>query len=76
MNEMLEKLKTTPEIKRILYDTDLLIITLGYNDLLYHLALEENKNQNSLEKEMKEIEIVSEDEEPLGQEDQKNTESN
>ena len=55
IKETLERLKTTPEMKRELYETDILIITLGYNDLLYSLAREERKTKSTLQKEVEEI---------------------
>ena len=55
IKEVLLLLKETREIKRVLYDTDLLIITLGYNDLLEKIALLEEKNTNQLNIIIKEI---------------------
>ncbi len=46
-------LKQIPEIKKDLYDTDILILSLGYNDLMYALTIEEN------EKEMNIMTIIS-----------------
>lgn len=45
IKEVLLLLKETPELKRVLYDTNCLIITLGYNDLLERQSLEEDKTQ-------------------------------
>ena len=55
IKETLEEIKNIPELKRVLYDTDILILTIGYNDLLYGLSLEENKNYNTLQKITEEI---------------------
>ena len=38
-------LKTSPSLKRTLREADQVFITLGYNDLIYNLALEENNNE-------------------------------
>ncbi len=35
-------LKNTPEFKRKLYDSNLVIISLGYNDMLYNNIIEDN----------------------------------
>ena len=37
----LQSIQNTPNIKKDLYDTDVLVISLGYNDLLYRLSIEE-----------------------------------
>ena len=44
IKEVLLLLKNRPELKRVLYDTDCLIITLGYNDLLEKLAIQKEIN--------------------------------
>ncbi len=51
----LKDLKDNPNLKRILYDTDKLFLTLGYNDLLYSLATTENINQDKLDRVMNKI---------------------
>lgn len=48
-------IKQTPKIKKILSESDLLIITLGYNDLLYSLSIEESLTEQKFEKIMVEI---------------------
>lgn len=54
--ELLEKLKTNPKIKRNLLESHLIILNLGYNDLIYKLSLTENINKNTLQLRIKEIE--------------------
>ena len=49
-------LKQTPNIKKSLYDADLLILSIGYNDVLYALTLEENPSQIKIQKIMAQIE--------------------
>lgn len=48
-------LKQTRNIKKDLYDTNLLILSLGYNDVLYALSLEENPNQKQINSIMNQI---------------------
>ena len=48
IKQVLLKLKETPNLKRILYDTNLLVISLGYNDYLYELSLEEDITNSKL----------------------------
>lgn len=55
--ELLNNLKNTRPIKKDLINSDYLIITLGYNDLLYKLSLEDNLNNNKLNKIIKSIEL-------------------
>ena len=50
IKNILYTIKNTSSIKKDLLDSNILIITLGYNDLLYDLSLEENKNPYSLNK--------------------------
>ena len=42
ISNTLNLIKTNPNIKRCLYDSNILIITLGYNDILYNILVEEN----------------------------------
>ena len=54
--ELLEKVKTNPKIKRNLLESHLIILNLGYNDLTYKLALEDNVNYSILQKQLNKIE--------------------
>lgn len=54
IKESLNMIKKEPSIKRELREADLLIINLGYNDLLFKLAIEEKIDMNKI---MKEISI-------------------
>lgn len=51
----LDLIKQTSNIKKELSTTNLLILTLGYNDLLYSLSIEENLNEEKRKKIIKEI---------------------
>ena len=42
-------IENNPKIRRELIDSDILIITLGYNDLVYELTIEDNKNDYILD---------------------------
>ena len=55
IKEVLSKLKDTPNLKRVLYDTNLLVISLGYNDYLYSLSLEEEITNSKLNQILLEI---------------------
>ena len=44
IHDVLLLIKNTPDIKRTLYDTNILVLTLGYNDLLYSYATEDNSS--------------------------------
>ena len=55
IKETLKSLKNTPNIKRILYDTNILILTLGQNDLFYKISIEDNMNTQKLEKIVEDI---------------------
>lgn len=57
IKQIIKELEQSPKIKRVLTDTDILIITLGYNDLLEELSLTENISNSKLDKIIKEIEI-------------------
>ena len=53
--ELLEKIKTSPEVKRDIRESNILILNVGYNDLIYKLSLEKNLTQNLFQKRMNEI---------------------
>jgi len=55
IKETLNSLKNTPNMKRVLYDTNLLILTLGQNDLFYKISIEDNMNPQKLEKIVEDI---------------------
>ena len=57
INNTLFLIENTPKIRRELIDSDLLIITLGYNDLIYRISLEENINDKSLDRIINDIRI-------------------
>lgn len=48
IHELLEKIKTYPEIKRDLKEADILFLNIGNTDLLYKLSLEEEITSNRL----------------------------
>ena len=48
IKSILQTIKQTPNIKRTLSDTDLLILSLGTNDLVYALSLEDKKTPQKL----------------------------
>ena len=48
-------IKNTPNIKKVLSDSNLLIITLGYNDLLVSISMEEEMSPSKLNKILEEI---------------------
>ena len=56
IKEIKEQIKTNQEIKKDLSESHIIFITVGYNDLLYKLSLEENINQNKLTRIIDEIE--------------------
>lgn len=53
---MLETLKNNNSIKKDLSSTNLVILTLGYNDLIYKLNVNEDLNSSKLNRIIKEIE--------------------
>ncbi len=55
IKELLEKVKTNSKLKRDLRETHQLFLTVGYNDLLNKLSLEENLNNQTFTRIMKEI---------------------
>lgn len=42
LSNILQEVKNNPKIKRDLIDSHLLILSLGYNDLIYKISIEEN----------------------------------
>ena len=50
INNLLEKIKLEREIKRDLIESHILIISVGYNDLIYNLSLEDNINNHHFNK--------------------------
>ena len=56
IEELKEKIKTTPSLKKELSESHQLILNVGYNDLLYKLSLEQNNKNLNLNKNIKEIE--------------------
>ena len=56
IEELKEKIKTTPNLKKELSEAHQLILNVGYNDLLYKLSLEEYNKNSKLNKNLKEIE--------------------
>lgn len=62
IKELKEKISTTPELRRELMESHILFLTIGYNDLLYKLSMENqvriphfNKIIESIEKEYDEL---------------------
>ena len=55
INSVLLQIKSNPEMKRKIINSNLIIITLGYNDLVYNLAIEEKKDDITRNKIIKEI---------------------
>ena len=56
ISNLLEIIKTNPNIKKELTESHQLILHIGYNDLLYKLSLEEVKTNNGLNRIIKGIE--------------------
>lgn len=56
INNMLETIRNTPEIKSKLLNSDQVIINLGYNDLLFNMALTNQINNNEINKIISNIE--------------------
>ncbi len=56
IEELKEKIKTTPSLKKELSESHQIILNVGYNDLLYKLSLEQNNKNLNLNKNIKEIE--------------------
>ena len=55
ISNMLQLIKENPTVKRKLMDSNILIITLGYNDLIYSLTTEEKNSEYIRDKVIKEI---------------------
>ena len=55
VSNMLQLIKETPTVKRKLIDSNIIIITLGFNDLIYSLSTEEKNSEYVREKIVKEI---------------------
>ena len=53
---MLEKIKSNSAIKRDLIDSHLIMICLGYNDLVYKVSIERNMNNQKLNRIISDIE--------------------
>ena len=49
ITELLAKIKDTPELKKEIIEANEIFLTLGYNDLVYKINLEENLNRKKLE---------------------------
>ena len=56
IHELLESIKTNPKIKRDLLESHILIINIGFNDIIYKTNLEENISPSKINKISKEIE--------------------
>lgn len=52
---LLEQIKNTPKIKKDLSETNILILTVGYNDLIYELSIQDNITNPKFTKIMTEI---------------------
>lgn len=50
IQELLEKIKTNPKIKGDLLESHLLILNVGYNDIIYKINLEENISPSRINK--------------------------
>ncbi len=53
--QMIDKIQTYPIIKRELLEANILIINIGYNDLIYELAIEKTLNHKMLEEKLNKI---------------------
>lgn len=56
IENLLEQVINAPKIKKDLSESKIVILTIGYNDLLYKLSLQEIVNENSLNKIINDIE--------------------
>jgi hypothetical protein len=54
---ILEKIRSNGDLKKDLIDSHILIVCLGYNDLVYKVSIERNMNNMKLNRIIKEIEI-------------------
>jgi len=57
IEKLLELIKNTPKLKKVLLETDILIVAVGYNDLTYKLTIADNMNKEKLDKIIKEISL-------------------
>ncbi len=57
IESVLQTIKNNPIIRKKIIDSNILFITLGYNDLIYSLSSEEEKNDKTLKKIINEINI-------------------
>ena len=57
ISNLLLTIKNKQSIKKDLYDTDILILTIGYNDLIYDISIEDNINELKLNNIIKKINI-------------------
>ncbi len=55
IDNVLQLINNTPQIKRDLIDSHILILTLGYNDLIYRFSLEDKMNSDKANEIIKEI---------------------
>lgn len=55
INALLQELKENNNLKKDLSSANILILTVGYNDLIYKINLNENINSDILKKEVQEI---------------------
>ena len=55
INTLLQELKENNNLKKDLSSANILILTVGYNDLIYKINLNENINSDILKKEVQEI---------------------
>lgn len=57
ISTLLEQVKNNPIIKKVLTETDILFLTVGYNDYVYKLSLIENINMETLDRTIKDISL-------------------
>ena len=50
INELINQVKTNSNLKRNLIESPILFLTVGYNDLIYKISLEENINKQRLKR--------------------------
>ncbi len=55
ISSLLQELKENNNLKKDLSSANILILTVGYNDLIYKINITENINSDNLKKEVKEI---------------------
>jgi len=56
IKNLLEQVKNNPHLKNIISESNLIILTSGYNDLVYKLSITDKINKIELERILKEIE--------------------